>query len=177
MEAYAEVGQRRSFTTRCAVHQISRDRDIFLHSRYSRQYTAGGDEGLIDGFRGGINWRTGGWQGYQDTDFEAVVDLREVRPVGLIGAGFCQDARSWIWMPTYVEFSVSDDGEHFTRVARVDNTMDERDYEIRIWDCEVPVDARARFVKVFAKNIGTIPDWHPGAGSPGFIFIDEIWVK
>jgi len=177
MEAYSQVGRRRSFTTRCAVHQISRDRDISIHSRYSRQYTAGGDEGLIDGFRGGLNWRTGGWQGYQDTDFEAVVDLRAERPLSRLGAGFCQDARSWIWMPTYVEFSVSADGEHYRTVARVDNTMDERDYEVRIWDCEVPVDVSARFVKVFAKNIGTIPDWHPGAGSPGFIFIDEIWVK
>ena len=177
MEAYSQVGGRRSFTTRCAVHQISRDRDIFIHARYSRQYTAGGDEGLIDGFRGGLNWRTGGWQGYQDTDFEAVVDLRAERHVSRIGAGFCQDARSWIWMPVYVEFSVSADGERYRPVARVDNTMDERDYEVRIWDCEVPVDASARYVKVFAKNIGTIPDWHPGAGSPGFIFIDEIWVK
>ena len=177
MEAYSQVGQRRSFTTRCAVHQIQRDRDIEIRSRYSRQYTAGGDEGLIDGFRGSLNWRTGGWQGYQDTDFEAVVDLRTERPLTLLGAGFCQDARSWIWMPAYVEFSVSADGKHYTPVARVDNTMDERDYEVRIWNCEVPADVTARFVKVFAKNIGTIPDWHPGAGSPGFIFIDEIWIQ
>ena len=177
MEAYGQVGGRRSFITRSAVHQIARDRDITLHARYSRQYTAGGPEGLIDGFRGGLNWRTGGWQGYQDTDFEAVVDLRAVLPVSQVGAGFCQDARSWIWMPRWVEFSVSDDGEHFTPLARVDNTMDERDYDVRIWDCEVPADAQARYVKVFAKNIGTIPAWHPGAGSPGFIFIDEIWVK
>ena len=177
MEAYARIGERRSFTTRSAVHQIARDRDIAIRSRYSRQYTAGGDEGLIDGFRGGLNWRTGGWQGYQDTDFEAVVDLRSVRTVTRVGAGFCQDARSWIWMPRYVEFSASADGEHFTPLARVENTMDERDYEVRIWDCEVPASVQARYIKVFAKNIGTIPDWHPGAGSPGFIFIDEIWIK
>ena len=176
MEAYAQIGERRSFTTRCAVHQIQRDRDIDIRTRYSRQYTAGGDEGLIDGFRGGLNWRTGGWQGYQDTDFEAVVDLREARDISRVGAGFCQDARSWIWMPRWVEFSVSEDGEHFTPLARVENTMDERDYEVRIWDCEASVNARARFFKVFAKNIGTIPAWHPGAGSPGFIFIDEIWI-
>ena len=177
MEAYARIGERRSFTTRSAVHQIARDRDIAIRSRYSRQYTAGGDEGLIDGFRGGLNWRTGGWQGYQDTDFEAVVDLRSIRTVTQVGAGFCQDARSWIWMPRYVEFSASADGKHFTPLARVENTMDERDYEVRIWDCEVPASVQARYIKVFAKNIGTIPDWHPGAGSPGFIFIDEIWIK
>ncbi len=26
-------------------------------------------------------------------------------------------------------------------------------------------------------TIGPIPEWHPGYGSDGFIFIDEIWVK
>ena len=177
MEAYAQIGERRSFTTRSEVHQIRRDRTIDIRARYSRQYTAGGDEGLIDGFRGGLNWRTGGWQGYQDTDFEAVVDLLAERDLTRVGAGFCQDARSWIWMPRYVEFSVSHDGREFTPVARVDNTMDERDYEVRLWNCEAAVSTRARYVKVFAKNIGTIPEWHPGAGSPGFIFIDEIWAE
>ena len=104
------------------------------------------------------------------------MDLLSVRDISRVGAGFCQDARSWIWMPRRVEFSVSDDGVHFTPLARVENTMDERDYEVRIWNCEVPATVRARYVKVFAENIGTIPDWHPGAGSPGFIFIDEIWI-
>ena len=177
MEAYAQLGARRSFITRSRVHQIARDRSIELRARYSRQYNAGGPEGLIDGFRGGANWRTGGWQGYLGTDFEAVVDLRGVREISQIGAGFCQDARSWIWMPRRVEFSVSDDGEHFTTLARVENTMDERDYEVRVWDCEIPAAVSARYVKVFAESIGTIPDWHPGAGNPGFIFIDEIWVR
>jgi hypothetical protein len=30
---------------------------------------------------------------------------------------------------------------------------------------------------VFAKNIGTIPAWHPGAGYEGFIFVDELWAR
>ena len=179
MEAYARIGDRRSFTTRCAVHQIAGDRDIELHARYSRQYTAGGDQGLIDGFRGSANWRTGGWQGYLGVDFEAVIDLREVRPVQEVGAGFCQDARSWIWMPTRVEFSVSEDGEHYELLHETEGLMDPRDLEVKILDisAQPAVATRARYVKVYAKSIGTIPDWHPGAGSPGFIFIDEIWVK
>ena len=179
MEAYSQIGDRRSFTPRCAVHQIAGDRDIYLHARYSRQYTAGGDQGLIDGFRGSANWRTGGWQGYLGVDFEAVIDLREVRPVREIGAGFCQDARSWIWMPTRVEFSISEDGEHYEAFGEFEDLMDPRDLEVRTMDISTqPIcETRARYVKVFAKSIGTIPDWHPGAGSPGFIFIDEIWVK
>ena len=165
------------YRTRCAVHQISRDRDISIHSRYSRQYTAGGDEGLIDGFRGGLNWRTGGWQGYQDTDFEAVVDLRAERPLSRLGAGFCQDARSWIWMPREVTFAVSSDGVLYEEVARVATPVDEADKTVQIWNCEVPFAGAARYIRVRATNIGTIPEWHQAAGYPGFIFVDELWAE
>lgn len=177
IEAYACKGAERSFITRTRLHKIKTDRKIELHSRYSRQYDAGGPQGLIDGHRGSLNWRTGGWQGYQDTDIEAVVDLLEKRHIEKIGAGFCQDARSWIWMPRYVEFHVSQDGSEFRLLQRVENTMDEKDMEPRIWDCEIAAGVQARYIKVYARNIGTIPAWHPGAGAPGFIFTDEIWVE
>ena len=177
LEAWSIKNGRSSFVTRCRVRQVQRDRAVKILARYSRQYTAGGDEGLIDGTRGGLNWRTGGWQGYQDTDFEAMLDLLEERPLSIVGAGFCQDARSWIWMPKYVEFSVSTDGVNFTPAGRIDNTVEEQDMVVQVWDAEIPVHCTARYVKVFAKNIGTIPSWHPGAGAPGFIFTDEFWAR
>lgn len=177
MEAYSVRDGERSFTTRSVVHKIQSDKDIQILSRCSSQYTAGGPEGLIDGRRGGINWRTGGWQGYQNTDFEAVVDLRELRAISKIGAGFCQDARSWIWMPTEVEFAVSADGVHFEDVGIEQTPVEERDMKVQVWDCELPFHGKARYIRIRARNIGPIPDWHPGAGYPGFIFIDEIWVE
>ena len=177
LTAWSEMDGRRSFVTRSRVRQVKKDCRITILTPYSRQYTAGGDEGLIDGCRGGINWRTGGWQGYQDTDFEAVLDLLSERELSAIGAGFCQDARSWIWMPRYVEYSISLDGEQFTPVGRLENMVDEQDLKVQVWDAEIPVDCRARYVKVHAGTIGPIPSWHPGAGYPGFIFTDEVWVK
>ena len=80
-------------------------------------------------------------------------------------------------MPRYVEFSVSADGVNFTPVGRLDNTVEEEDLTIQTWDAELPVNCTARYVKIFAKNIGTIPSWHPGAGAPGFIFTDEVWAR
>ena len=177
MTAWAEKDGKRSFVTRCHVRQVQKDRAIKILSRYNRQYNAGGDEGLIDSTRGGTNWRTGGWQGYQDTDFTAILDLLQERHLSVVGAGFCQDARSWIWMPRYVEFSVSSDGVNFTPVGRLDTTVDPQDYVVQTWDAEIPVDCNARYVKFFAKNFGTIPEWHPGAGYEGFIFTDEVWAK
>ena len=160
-------------------HRMKDDMDITTFCEYNPQYNARGPRGLIDGLRGSVNWKTGGWQGYQDTDFTAVVDMRGVRKARTFGSGYCQDARSWIWMPRYVEYSVSTDGDHFTPVGRVDNTVGEQDYTIQTMDfvLELPAPVESRYVKVFAKNFGTIPSWHLGAGGEGFIFIDEIWVE
>lgn len=173
----------------CHMHRVIPDRKLYIRSRYNRQYNAGGDEGLIDGYRGTTNWRTGGWQGYQDTDFEAVVDLMADKDISYLALGCCQDARSWIWMPKYVEFYLAPDGSNpddtssFVPLGRVENSVAEDDMTVQTLDFAIhPADThqgplKARYVKVFAKNIGTIPAWHPGAGGEGFIFTDEIIVR
>ena len=43
---------------------------ITIQSKYTKQYDAGGDDGIIDGQHGTTNnWRSGNWQGYQGQDF------------------------------------------------------------------------------------------------------------
>ena len=129
-----------------------------------------------------LNFRLGGWQGYQDTDFTAIVDLGSPMEISSIGAGFLQDAKSWIWLPKYAEYSISADGVNFDTLGIVYNGMEENDLTPRILDFVFTPDSKngkkvARYIKVFAKNIGTIPAWHDGAGGEGFIFIDEIFVR
>ena len=165
----------------CAIEgkffRFQADKSINIKSNCSKQYTAGGPNGLIDGIRGESNFRLGGWQGYQDQDFEAVVDLGKIKPVHRIAAGFLQDARPWIWMPKYVEFWTSEDGVNFTLVATLKHNIPENQMDVIIKDFEAKVNLNTRYVKVFAKNFGTIPPWHPGAGYPAYIFIDEIIVE
>ncbi|MBO7279269.1 MAG: GH92 family glycosyl hydrolase [Bacteroidales bacterium] len=191
LRAYAvSPGGKRSFVSETTVTKLRSDRSINILSEYNPQYNAGGDRGLVDGVRGRINWRTGGWQGFQRTDFEAIVDIGSVQPITAITAGFLQDVRSWIWMPTYVEFYISEDGEHFTPLGRFTHEVSIKDYEIQVmdihWEATSTCDAatqtcseapKGRYVKVFAKNYGVIPEWHLGAGGQTFIFIDEIDIK
>ena len=180
LEAYNIAADgRQSHLVKCSVHKLGSDRKVYISGHYNPQYSAGGDEGLIDAQRGKLNWRTGGWQGYQGEDFEATVDLLSVRELSKVGAGFCQDARSWIWMPREVEFYLSVDGENFTLLRRMENGVDPQDYEVQIQDFEAacPAGTQARYVKLRASQLGTIPEWHPGAGGQSFIFIDEIWAE
>jgi predicted alpha-1,2-mannosidase len=152
---------------------------IKIKSKYNPQYHAGGPEGLLDGILGTENWRKGDWQGYQSQDFEAVVDLQEVKNITEISARFLQDQRSWILMPTKVEYYVSDDNVNFTYFGSVNNTLDPKIEENTVlnFSSNDTKSKKARYVKVIAKNFGKLPEWHQGFGGDAFIFIDEIIVK
>jgi hypothetical protein len=152
---------------------------INIKSKCNPQYHAGGDEGLLDGILGTENWRKGEWQGYQSQDFEAVVDLQEVKNINEISARFLQDQRSWILMPTQVEYYISDDNVNFTYFGSVTNTLDPKVEENTIlnFTANEAKSKKARYVKVIAKNFGKLPQWHQGFGGDAFIFIDEITIK
>jgi hexosaminidase len=91
---------------------------------------------------------------------------------------FLQSAGSWIFMPRFVEYAISNDGEDFNTVASVKNEIpiDYPDAIIKEFRANVP-DAKARYIKVSAKNIGVCPPNHPGAGGKAWIFVDEIVVR
>jgi len=38
-------------------------------------------------------------------------------------------------------------------------------------------DLKARYIRIRANNPGPCPDWHPGAGSPSWVFIDEVVIE
>jgi predicted alpha-1,2-mannosidase len=177
-EYSVSAGGIKSFTVEASFKKINQGWNIDILSKYNPQYNAGGNEGLIDGVRGSKNFRLGGWQGYQNTDFTAVIDMGSVKSLQRVGAGFLQDARSWIWMPKYVEFYISEDGKEFSLIGKVDNSVGDQDMDVQIKDLVLGnISAKGRFIKVFAKNYGAIPQWHEGFGGQAFIFVDEIFAE
>ncbi|MCU1290142.1 MAG: alpha-mannosidase, partial [Acidobacteria bacterium] len=168
----------KSFAVESKLNRMPHDWTVKLFSKYNRQYTGGGDFGLIDGIRGTTNFASGEWQGYQNQDFVAVIDLKRETEIRKLGGGFLQDARPWIWMPTRVEFEVSSDGERFRKVAEIKTDVATEDMKPQIKDYFAEIaPVKARYVRVKAYNLGKIPSWHPGAGFDAFIFVDEIFVQ
>ncbi len=148
---------------------------VSIASKYSSQYTGGGDEGLVDGIRGTTSFASGEWQGYQGQDLIATVDLKKETEIKRVGGGFLQVARSWIWMPTHIEFEVSDDNVNFRKVADIKTDIAVTDMESKVRDyTQTIAPTKARYVRVHAYNLGKIPSWHPGAGGDAYIFVDEI---
>ena len=134
---------------------------------------------MIDGINGSTNWRKGDWQGYQSQDFEAIVDLQTEKNVSNFSATFLQDSRSWIVMPTKVEYYVSSDNVNFSLIGTIENKIDPKQDENQIVNFEYKSnkEMKAKYVKVKAYNYGKLPNWHQGFGGDAFIFIDEITIK
>jgi len=179
IQAYVKTKEGQSNTISATFFKKPNNYTINIKSKYNPQYHAGGAEGLLDGILGTENWRKGDWQGYQSQDFEAVVDLQEVKEIAEVSARFLQDQRSWILMPTKADYYVSEDNVNFKFFGSVANTIAPKAEENTIvnFTSKATKGQKARFIKVIAKNFGKLPEWHQGAGGDAFIFIDEITIK
>ena len=147
-------------------------------SEYNNQYTGGGREALVDGVRGGADFRTGAWQGWQGRNVEALVDLGEVKPVTSISVSVLQEAKSWIWFPAKMEILVSDDGNKYSPAGYVFNDKPLETEEPMLNEMTKTMRGQARYIKIILfPAFEKIPDWHIGAGGKPWIFADEIIVR
>ncbi len=147
---------------------------LVLNTRYSPQYTAGGDQALLDGVRGSTDFHLGGWQGYEQTDLDAVVDLGAVKEIKSVSLRSLQDNNSWIFFPTTVSFEFSEDGRMYSQPVEVANDVSPEDSRALIKEFIAYKSVATRFVRVRARNLGVCPPWHKGAGSKAWLFADEI---
>ncbi|MBK7107032.1 MAG: chitobiase/beta-hexosaminidase C-terminal domain-containing protein [Ignavibacteriae bacterium] len=151
---------------------------LTLINKYEEQYRANGDNGILDGLRGTLNFRDGLWQGYEGKDFEAIIDLEKNIEISEVSPRFILNTNSWIFFPEYVEISLSEDGQNFTELKKIVNDIPQKNPDIITKDFTAKFEnLNARYIKVKAKNIGKCPVWHPGVGGKTWLFIDEIIVN
>jgi len=180
--AYIKNGNKKSHQISAQFFKRPNDYSIEIKSKPHPLYTAGGAEALLDGIKGTTNWRKGDWQGYQGTDFEAIVDLKKLTEIQSVSADFLQDAKAWIIMPKKVEFSFWDQNDHLIdkiTTIEIPNTIVEvNDETVQIKSFEInSLKVKARYIKVKAYNYGKLPETHISAGENAYIFVDEITIE
>ncbi len=180
VKTYAEKGGIKSEVLSTQFYKIDPNVSISLETEYANQYNAGGNDALIDGIKGSKDFRTGAWQGYQDTDVIAIVDLGSVKPIETIEVSFLQDQRSWIFYPTEVECFVAPGKTFYKNLPKqvIDSETPSDNSEIKTLQFNMN-GYSARYIKIVAKNLGDLPEWHLGAPHNGkaWIFVDEINIR
>lgn len=98
LSTYARKGDKKSAVISTDFHKRNPNLKIKLYSDYVNQFSAGGNNALIDGLFGTEDFRTGTWQGYSNTDLHAVVDLGKDTLISNVKISFLRDQRSWIFL-------------------------------------------------------------------------------
>ena len=155
------------------------DKDIKLTFPPANQYSSGGANNLIDGIRCSPDFRINGWLGFEKVNLEAIIDFREVKSFTTFGAGFLQDINSWIFIPSQLEFLVSENGVDYKSAVVIRNNVpqDKEGTILKTLVTKTTSATKARFVKVIATNIGNCPPGHKGNGGPAWMFSDEIIIN
>ena len=141
-------------------------------------YTFNCPDLLTDGLVGEGPYNSGDFAGWYNQPLEVVVEMggETYDSMTLSAIVFRYD---YLFGPESISVMTSEDGENYTEVAyeaykvegRVDDGNGCQDYTLTF------PETSAKYLKVKAEVIKALPEWHSGAGRPGFLFVDEIIVK
>jgi predicted alpha-1,2-mannosidase len=169
-----------SHTLTTEFYKYDKNMSIVLEHNYANEYSAGGNDALIDGMKGTQDFRSGSWQGTQKEDVVATVDLGSSKEVQQVSTSFLKDQRSWIFYPKEVIFELYDENKKLLKTVseKLPETGKEEIVAIHNVNLKTTV-KNVRFVKMRALNYGKLPEWHLGHPYDGnaWVFADEITVN
>ncbi len=141
-------------------------------------YPGFGAAGLTDGLLGAANHVGYEWLGFLGNDLEATIDLGAPTDVRELGANFLRSTQVGVFLPKRVEFALSEDGREFRTVATVDpKTPRHKPGPLTVTVNAGDLKVQARYVRVRAQNVGTIPAGHRSAGVKAWLFVDEVLIN
>jgi uncharacterized membrane protein/mono/diheme cytochrome c family protein len=142
------------------------------------RYAGEGGKTLTDFTRGTVRFQEGAWLGWEGKHFTVTLDLGEVKEVSGVTVGALEDTQSWIFFPKGMKVWVSQDGISFRKVAenRYPTAQEPEPGRLRNFT-ENFTSAKGRYVRVLVESNLANPAWHPGAGRPCWVFVDEILVE
>ncbi|AZQ42774.1 GH92 family glycosyl hydrolase [Nonlabens ponticola] len=180
LRTYAVKKGISSDTITTSFYKYDDSRKINLDYTYANEYSAGGDDALIDGMRGSTDFRSGSWQGIKNQDLNATIDLGAMKNVNSVSINFLKDQRSWIFYPKELNVDILDSNRNLidSVTVQLPETGHEETSEIHTETVNF-TNAKTRYIKVVATNYGALPDWHLGYPMNGtaWIFVDEITIN
>ena len=142
-----------------------------LHNKYKNI------EVLLDGKRGYNDFSSGQWIGQEGKDLEFVIDLNTSQSISNINLGYLHSPSNWIYAPNTFEASFSNDGKTYNNAIKSNLSSRIHNKNNFIDKLSIKTKQQARYIKINIKGITKIAKNNEGAGSQGWIFIDEIIIN
>ena len=154
------------------------DKKVILITK-PKKYANEDPQVLTDGALGG-NGFYANWLGFEGNHLEAIVDLDQVQQINSISMAFLQVTNHVVFYPKTVTYYGSKDNKNYSKLGEVRNanplTKKSKVNDIQYFDVN-KVNQKLRYIKIIAENMGQPPYWHHAAGTPSWIFADEILIN
>ena len=104
--------------------------------------------------------------------------LHTKKKITQITVGLLESHPSWIFVPTHVRVSFSNNSKDFQNEKTIALYDGERNGNPNRKVAKISnIELSSRFIRVQAINRKICPEWHDGAGGGAWIFADEIIVE
>jgi uncharacterized membrane protein len=145
-----------------------------LASEPHTRYTAKGATSLFDGEKGKLTHGSGNWLGFTDTPLELEIFLEKNASPKDISVSILLNEIAYIFPPEKVEIWTGNQ-QGWQKVPDTENAQSTKIEEVRFGVLTFPLpEADFDKIKIRLKPISKLPSWHPGSGSKGWVFVDEI---
>jgi hexosaminidase len=149
----------------------------YIHP-FAEQYKANDFLTLVDGRIGSNDFKDGSWQGFWESGFEVILEFDELTNVSSFSTHFYQYSNSWIFMPKEVIVEGSSDDSVYTTIAVIpSNTNPKERGKLIEKFTQSFAPTSVKYLKISAKPMEKVPDWHEAAGAGTWLFIDELIVR
>ena len=115
-----------------------------------------------------LNFRDPQWMGFNSMA-SATIRFEEKTHIESMHIGYFVDQNSWIFPPAGITLFIPDsDSIHIDieSLKKIDS--------VHIEDLRIPIGKELSSLNVVVYN-ATLPEWHPGSGNKGWVFMDE-WI-
>jgi len=133
---------------------------------------------LIDGQFGSIDIFQGRWAGYIKNNFSTLMLFKQPVLAESVGLNAIRHLENNALLPQVVEVWGGRDPQHLKLLGT------HRPVAAKLGDPPLIVTMEVQFkaqelscIKLVAKTIRKLPEWHPGKGNPAVLFVDEIFVN
>ncbi|HMQ46857.1 MAG TPA: exo-alpha-sialidase [Saprospiraceae bacterium] len=138
------------------------------------QYAGMGGKTAWNKARGTSDFRSEQWLGFTgDAVWEW--EYTKAEKIGNIWISALSDPDSWIFPPKGIRVWTSKNGQNYQLAGEWDFSTISSDAFSSHSFYKITADLpKSKYWKLEIRSAGPIPEWHPGKGTPAWLFVDEI---
>jgi len=153
---------------------------IYFVTNPDKKYPGSGAKTLTDYELGEQNFSNGKWLAYKDTTMKFVIGFKQARPLQEAHFNAFVDNGAYIFPILSIIIEGSNDGKQFKKLNEAKfSSLKETDVvrENKSFSCSIPAGAAYKYYRFTLMNLKKLPTWHPGKGTPAWIFVDELFLN